>query len=230
MNPLDLLLIPVAYLIGSLSGAIRFGKLFYGVDVRNYGSKNPGANNVQRVLGWKLALFVFFFDTLKGVAAASLAFLTEFNPGTNPFTGAQIVLGLSAVLGHIFPIFHQFKGGKGVATITGLLWAIHPLAVLICFSIFTLCFILTRYISLSAIVAISCFPFFANSLFAWLQPQMTLTLKIFSIVIALVIWLTHISNIKRLINRKEEKFKLRRPRSRQELEDESICTNSQLQA
>ena len=108
MNPLDLLLIPVAYLIGSLSGAIRFGKLFYGVDVRNYGSKNPGANNVQRVLGWKLALFVFFFDTLKGVAAASLAFLTEFNPGTNPFTGAQIVLGLSAVLGHIFPIFHQF--------------------------------------------------------------------------------------------------------------------------
>ncbi|MBP1672073.1 MAG: plsY [Bacteroidetes bacterium] len=204
-----LLLLPLSYIIGSFSPAIRFGKFFYGIDVRDYGSKNPGANNVQRVLGWKPALFVFLFDTFKGVAGASLAHFTSFETGTNMFVGAQIVLGLTAVLGHIFPVFHQFKGGKGVATITGVLWAIHPYAVLICFGIFLIMFLITRYVSLSAIISITLFPFFVNSLFAlWLDPEVTLTLKIFSIIIAIVIWLTHISNIKRIVKGKEEKFRL----------------------
>ncbi|HPS95298.1 MAG: glycerol-3-phosphate 1-O-acyltransferase PlsY [Bacteroidales bacterium] len=204
-----LLLLPLSYIIGSFSPAIRFGKFFYGIDVRDYGSKNPGANNVQRVLGWKPALFVFLFDTFKGVAGASLAHFTSFETGTNMFVGAQIVLGLTAVLGHIFPVFHQYKGGKGVATITGVLWAIHPYAVLICFGIFLIMFLITRYVSLSAIISITLFPFFVNSLFAlWLDPKVTLTLKIFSIIIAIVIWLTHISNIKRIIKGKEEKFRL----------------------
>ncbi|MDD4491081.1 MAG: glycerol-3-phosphate 1-O-acyltransferase PlsY [Bacteroidales bacterium] len=204
-----LLLLPLSYIIGSFSPAIRFGKFFYGIDVRDYGSKNPGANNVQRVLGWKPALFVFLFDTFKGVAGASLAHFTSFETETNMFVGAQIVLGLTAVLGHIFPVFHQYKGGKGVATITGVLWAIHPYAVLICFGIFLIMFLITRYVSLSAIISITLFPFFVNSLFAlWLDPKVTLTLKIFSIIIAIVIWLTHISNIKRIIKGKEEKFRL----------------------
>jgi glycerol-3-phosphate acyltransferase PlsY len=204
-----LLLLPLSYIIGSFSPAIRFGKFFYGIDVRDYGSKNPGANNVQRVLGWKPALLVFLFDTFKGVAGASLAHFTSFETGTNMFVGAQIALGLTAVLGHIFPVFHQFKGGKGVATITGVLWAIHPYAVLICFGIFLIMFLITRYVSLSAIISITLFPFFVNSLFAlWLDPKVTLTLKIFSIIIAVVIWLTHISNIKRIIKGKEEKFRL----------------------
>ena len=204
-----LLLLPLSYIIGSFSPAIRFGKFFYGIDVRDYGSKNPGANNVQRVLWWKPALFVFLFDTFKGVAGASLAHFTSFETGTNMFVGAQIVLGLTAVLGHIFPVLHQFKGGKGVATITGVLWAIHPYAVLICFGIFLIMFLITRYVSLSAIISITLFPFFVNSLFAlWLDPKVTLTLKIFSIIIAIVIWLTHISNIKRIIKGKEEKFRL----------------------
>ena len=204
-----LLLLPLSYIIGSFSPAIRFGKFFYGIDVRDYGSKNPGANNVQRVLGWKPALLVFLFDTFKGVAGASLAHFTSFETGTNMFVGAQIALGLTAVLGHIFPVFHQFKGGKGVATITGVLWAIHPYAVLICFGIFLIMFLITRYVSLSAIISITLFPFFVNSLFAlWLDPEVTLTLKIFSIIIAVVIWLTHISNIKRIIKGKEEKFRL----------------------
>ncbi len=204
-----LLLLPLSYIIGSFSPAIRFGKFFYGIDVRDYGSKNPGANNIQRVLGWKPALLVFLFDTFKGVAGASLAHFTSFETGTNMFVGAQIALGLTAVLGHIFPVFHQFKGGKGVATITGVLWAIHPYAVLICFGIFLIMFLITRYVSLSAIISITLFPFFVNSLFAlWLDPKVTLTLKIFSIIIAVVIWLTHISNIKRIIKGKEEKFRL----------------------
>lgn len=211
MNPQYLLLIPLAYIIGSFSGAISLGKLFYGVDVRDYGSKNPGANNVQRVLGWQPALFVFVFDILKGVAAVSLVRLTSLEQGTNLYVIAQIVLGTASVAGHIFPLFFGFKGGKGVATLTGVLWAIHPPAVLICFSVFLVAFAITRYVSFSAIIGITLFPFFVNLIFGEFgQEGVTITLRLFSIVVAVIIWLTHLSNIKRIISGTEEKFRLKR--------------------
>lgn len=211
MNPQYLLLIPLAYIIGSFSGAISLGKLFYGVDVRDYGSKNPGANNVQRVLGWQPALFVFVFDILKGVAAVSLVRLTSLEQGTNLYVIAQIVLGTASVAGHIFPLFFGFKGGKGVATLTGVLWAIHPPAVLICFSVFLVAFAITRYVSFSAIIGITLFPFFVNLIFGKFgQEGVTITLRLFSIAVAIIIWLTHLSNIKRIISGTEEKFRLKR--------------------
>jgi glycerol-3-phosphate acyltransferase PlsY len=211
MNPQDLLLIPLAYIIGSISGALSIGKFFYGVDVRDYGSKNPGANNVQRVLGWQPALFVFVFDILKGVAAVSLVRLTSLEQGTNLYVIAQIVLGTASVAGHIFPLFFGFKGGKGVATLTGVLWAIHPPAVLICFSVFLVAFAITRYVSFSAIIGITLFPFFINLIFGKFgQEGVTITLRIFSIAIAIIIWLTHLSNIKRIITGTEEKFRLKK--------------------
>lgn len=211
MNPQYLLLIPLAYIIGSFSGAISLGKLFYGVDIRDYGSKNPGANNVQRVLGWQPALFVFVFDILKGVAAVSLVRLTSLEQGTNLYVIAQIVLGTASVAGHIFPLFFGFKGGKGVATLTGVLWAIHPPAVLICFSVFLVAFAITRYVSFSAIIGITLFPFFVNLIFGEFgQEGVTITLRLFSIVVAVIIWLTHLSNIKRIISGTEEKFRLKR--------------------
>ena len=211
MNPQYLLLIPFAYIIGSFSGAISLGKLFYGVDVRDYGSKNPGANNVQRVLGWQPALFVFVFDILKGVAAVSLVRLTSLEQGTNLYVIAQIVLGTASVAGHIFPLFFGFKGGKGVATLTGVLWAIHPPAVLICFSVFLVAFTITRYVSFSAIIGITLFPFFVNLIFGEFgQEGVTITLRLFSIAVAVIIWLTHLSNIKRIISGTEEKFRLKR--------------------
>lgn len=211
MNPQYLLLIPLAYIIGSFSGAISLGKLFYGVDVRDYGSKNPGANNVQRVLGWQPALFVFVFDILKGVAAVSLVRLTSLEQGTNLYVIAQIVLGTASVAGHIFPLFFGFKGGKGVATLTGVLWAIHPPAVLICFSVFLVAFAITRYVSFSAIIGITLFPFFVNLIFGEFgQEGVTITLRLFSIAVAIIIWLTHLSNIKRIISGTEEKFRLKR--------------------
>ncbi len=211
MNPQYLLLIPLAYIIGSFSGAISLGKLFYGVDVRDYGSKNPGANNVQRVLGWQPALFVFVFDILKGVAAVSLVRLTSLEQGTNLYVIAQIVLGTASVAGHIFPLFFGFKGGKGVATLTGVLWAIHPPAVLICFSVFLVAFAITRYVSFSAIIGITLFPFFVNLIFGEFgQEGVTITLRLFSIAVAVIIWLTHLSNIKRIISGTEEKFRLKR--------------------
>ncbi len=206
-----IIFILLAYLIGSISSSILLGKMIYGIDVRNYGSLNPGANNTQRILGWKMGLLVLVFDLLKGVAAASLVFFFPFIPDTNRFVITQIVFGLAAIIGHIFPIYHNFRGGKGVATLCGVLLAIHPYAVLICTAIFLVVFFFTRYISVSVIAAVTCFPFLVNSLFAlWLDPQETLALKIFSIVIGVTIWLTHMSNLKRLWNGKEEKFKLKK--------------------
>jgi acyl-phosphate glycerol 3-phosphate acyltransferase len=205
-------LILLSYLIGSISSSIIIGNKLYGIDVRNYGSKNPGANNTQRVLGWKMGLIVLSFDIFKGAAAVCLVFLTDFKPETNIFVSTQIVFGISAMLGHIFPLYHNFKGGKGVATLCGALLAIHPYAVLFCAAIFLIVLFITRYVSVSVITAVTCFPFMVNFLFAlWLDPKETLTLKIFSIIAGLIIWLTHISNIKRLIKGKEEKFYIKPP-------------------
>ena len=133
---LYVLFIILAYLIGSISSSIILGKYFYGIDVREYGSKNPGANNTQRVLGWKMGLLVLAFDILKGAGATSLVFFFPFTQETNGFVATQIVFGFSAIMGHVFPVFHNFKGGKGVATMCGVLLAIHPFAVLICAAIF----------------------------------------------------------------------------------------------
>lgn len=206
-----IIFILLAYLIGSISSSILLGKTIYGIDVRKYGSLNPGANNTQRILGWKMGLVVLAFDLLKGVAAASLVFFFPFKPETNSFVITQIVFGLAAILGHIFPVYHNFRGGKGVATLCGVLLAIHPFAVLICTAIFLVVFFFTRYISVSVIAAVTCFPFLVNSLFAlWLDPKETLAIKIFSIVVGVTIWLTHLSNLKRLWHGKEEKFKLKK--------------------
>lgn len=202
----------LAYLMGSVSSSIILGRLVYGIDVREYGSKNPGANNTQRVLGWKMGLLVLAFDIIKGAAAASLVFFLPFPRETNGFVGTQIVFGFSAIMGHVFPVFHKFKGGKGVATMCGVLLAIHPFAVLICTAIFCVMLFITRYVSVSVIVAVTCFPFLVNTLFAlWLDPMETMVIKIFSIVAGLLIWLSHISNLKRLFNGKEEKFVIKKP-------------------
>lgn len=210
---LYILFIILAYLIGSVSSSIILGKLIYGIDVRDFGSKNPGANNTQRVFGWKVGLLVLGFDILKGVAAVSLVFFLPFRQETNGFVGTQIIFGLSAILGHIFPIYHNFRGGKGVATMCGVLLAIHPFCVLICSAIFFTMLFITHYVSVSVITAVTCFPFLVNSLFALLiTPEETLTLKIFSIVAGITIWLTHLSNLKRLWHGTEEKFVIKKPK------------------
>ena len=202
-----ILFILISYLIGSVSSSIILSKLLYGKDIRDYGSKNAGANNMQRVFGWKMGLLVLFCDILKGVIAVCLVYFLPFKPETNSFVATQIVFGAAAVIGHIFPVFHDFKGGKGVATICGVLLAIHPFCVLICTIVFLIVLSITHYVSVSVIAAVTCFPFLVNSLFAlWISPEETLTLKIFSIVMGITIWLTHISNIKRLWNGTEEKF------------------------
>lgn len=206
------LLLLLAYLLGSVCNAVILSRVFYGIDIRDYGSRNPGANNVQRVLGWKMGFTVLFLDALKGVAAVSLAYFSPIEPGTEWFEGFSILLGFMVVLGHIFPVFFGFKGGKGVATIVGIPTMLHPWTALICLGVFGLFFWWTRYVSLSVLLAVSFYPVFINVLFEVIlgRPE-TLTIQIFSIVIAVVLWLTHLSNLKRLIQGKEEKFSFRKP-------------------
>lgn len=202
----NILLVVVAYLIGSVSNALWIGKRFYGIDVREYGSKNAGATNVLRTLGWKAALPVFLLDIAKGVIAVQLVRFTNLTPDTNPYVGYQIVLGSAVFLGHIFPIFANFKGGKGVATITGVVLSMHPFALLTAFGVWLLVFFKTRYVSLSSICASIAFPLAVIVIFGvFVGNGETLTMKIFSIAVCLIIIYTHRTNIKRLVKGEESK-------------------------
>src|SRR5690606_30834882 len=153
----------LAYLFGSIPSAVWFGEAFYGVDVREYGSGNAGATNTFRVLGKKAGSIVMFVDILKGWTATNLPHLLDSTivgvPNSVQFVNIQLALGGIAGLGHLFPIFAGFRGGKGVATLFGMVIAIHPGAALCCVSVFLITLLLTHYVSLSSILAGFTFPF-----------------------------------------------------------------------
>ncbi len=202
----NVFLVVVAYLLGSISNAVWIGKRFYGVDVREHGSKNAGATNVLRVLGWKAALPVFILDMAKGILAVQLVRFTQLQPETNQYVGFQILLGMAVLFGHIFPIFSKFKGGKGVATIAGVVLSMHPYAMLMVFVIWLAVFLKTRYVSLSSICASIAFPIIVIVIFGmFLTPEETLTMKIFSIVVCGIILYTHRNNMRRLAKGEESK-------------------------
>jgi glycerol-3-phosphate acyltransferase PlsY len=202
---IKLLLILVAYLLGSIPSSVWIGKRFYGVDVREHGSGNAGFTNTVRVLGWRAGLPVFLVDVLKGYSAVTL--LRAFNvyiPGTTDFINFQLILGAAAVLGHIFPVYVGFRGGKGVATLLGLLLAIQPQPTLICIGIFVVVFLTTRYVSLSSMIAGISFPILIIFVF-----QTTISsLVIFSMIISVLLLLTHQKNIERLLNREESRARI----------------------
>ena len=205
----------VAYVLGSISSAIILCKLIYGVDIREVGSRNPGANNVQRVFGIRAGITVFLFDFFKGWAAVKLIGFTTIGTGSELYSQIQILLTLCAFMGHCFPIFFNFKGGKGVAVLAGAMYAIHPYAALSSIVVFCIILAITRYTSLSVLITAISYPLFTNLLFARvLDQEMTTTVRIFSILVTILLPLTHLSNIKRLLTGKEERFKLRYKRSR----------------
>ena len=124
----------VAYLLGSIPTAIWVGKRFYGLDVREHGSKNAGATNTFRVLGKKPGILVLIVDVLKGLAAVLLPqLLLDSSLEHNDLVNIKIVSAITVILGHVFPLFAGFKGGKGVATSLGVIFALHPPAALIWF-------------------------------------------------------------------------------------------------
>lgn len=192
----------IAYMLGSIPSAVWIGTRFYGIDVREHGSKNAGATNTLRVLGPKAALPVFILDFLKGFAAVMLVHFTNYLPGSAQFVNFQLLLGVLAVVGHIAPIFAGFRGGKGVATITGIGVALCPVEALLCIGVFVVILALSKYVSLGSMIAGVCFPVFVH----FIQPSAPVSLVVFSNVVAVLLIFTHRKNIKRLLKGEESKI------------------------
>jgi acyl phosphate:glycerol-3-phosphate acyltransferase len=194
----------LAYLLGSIPNSVWIGKTFYNIDVREFGSGNAGATNTFRVLGKKAGIPVLLFDILKGTFAVALSYLSGFNPLSNEFIDLQLALGIAALIGHIFPVFAGFRGGKGVATILGVVICILPLACSMALGVFLLVLIATRIVSISSMMAGISFPIFLNVVIGNTNP----ILSVFSIIVALLLIITHRKNIKRLLNKEETKVNL----------------------
>jgi len=198
----ELLLIILAYLIGSIPTSVWISKRFFGIDIRDYGSGNAGATNTYRTLGAKWGTIVMVIDMLKGVAATSLyVFLPFYETNELQRTNFMIGLGLAAVAGHIFPVWANFKGGKGVATLFGMAVAIQPLVAVCCIGVFLLVLYLTRFVSLSSILAGVAFMVFILFIF---NEKETLY-RIFAVIVALMVVLTHQKNIGRILKGTESK-------------------------
>lgn len=195
----------IAYLIGSFSSSVWVGRAFYSVDVRNEGSHNAGATNTIRVIGLRAGIIVLLLDALKGWGVVAIAplFASEIYSG-NQLVHYQIALGVLAVIGHVFPVFTGFRGGKGVATLVGVVIALFPQTFWIILAWFVLVFALSGFVSLASITSALLFPLISIFLFH----EKSLALIILSILIAIFIPVTHHKNIRRLLKGEEKKLKL----------------------
>ena len=194
-----------AYLLGAIPTAVWVGKSFYGIDVRQHGSGNAGATNTFRVLGKKPGAFVMLADILKGWAATSLANVLVMLEVISPekLILFKIIMGILAVIGHIFPVYVGFKGGKGVATLMGMVLAIQPVAALICLAIFMVVLLVSKYVSLGSMMAAIAFPLLL--LLPRFHPDEPL-LIVFGFILSLLVILTHKKNINRLLQGQESKI------------------------
>lgn len=197
------MLVILAYLLGSIPSSVWIGKWFFNTDVREYGSGNAGATNTMRVLGVKPGITVLLLDALKGFAAVKLVFLF---PRTAGDVEVMVLLGVCAVIGHIIPIFANFKGGKGIATLLGMIIAVHAGAALMAMVTFLLFFLSFRIVSLSSILASLSFPIWL--IFRYHENSSVLVL--FSFALVFLVLVTHQKNIERLLNGEESRIKLRK--------------------
>ncbi len=198
----------LAYLIGSIPTAVWVGRIFYGIDIRTKGSGNAGATNTIRVLGLKAGIPVLIIDVLKGWLAVYIA--NFFHAGWEGFPDPvdfRIMLAIAAVVGHVFPVYVGFKGGKGIATLLGIGLALYPLATLIAILVFAVTLILTSYVSLGSIVAAVTFPLVEILILGHRDYP---SLILLSILVAVFVPLTHRKNIGRLMRGEESKFSVRK--------------------
>jgi glycerol-3-phosphate acyltransferase PlsY len=197
-----------AYLFGSIPTAVWLGQAFYGVDVREYGSGNAGATNTFRVLGKKAGIAVMIIDIAKGYTATNLAYfigLSVTGPQhTSQFVNYQLALGVTAVMGHLFPIFAGFRGGKGVATLFGMILAVNFPAAMFCVLVFVIVLLATKYVSLGSICAGFTFPL--STIFIL---QSTIRSEVlYGMCVCILILVTHQKNLERLLKGKESKVYL----------------------
>jgi glycerol-3-phosphate acyltransferase PlsY len=205
----------LAYLLGSIPTAVWIGKVFYGIDIRTMGSGNSGSTNTFRVLGIKAGIAVQITDISKGILAISLSYLAQkenlphfFRDVQYPLLPLQMALGMSAVIGHVFPIFAQFRGGKGINTLLGVMLMINWQIALLCLLVFFIVLFSSRFVSLSSMFAVLFYPVitilfntFGN--YAYHEWFIISGFGIFLFVVY-----THRTNISRLLNRTESKVKL----------------------
>ncbi len=202
--------IAAAYLLGSLPFSIWTGKYFFGKDVREHGSGNAGATNTWRVFGWKAGLAVMVLDCGKGFGAVFLPYLFSFpDAGPESFLWLRIVCGMSVAVGHIFPVFAGFRGGKAVATMLGATLGLMPLAAAGSLGIFVITLMLSGYVSAGSILAAAAFPFLVMAV----NSPAGFPLILFSGLAGAVILLTHLKNLGRLVRREEKKVILFRKKS-----------------
>lgn len=199
-----------SYLVGSIPTAVWVGRAFYDIDIREHGSGNAGATNTFRVLGKKSGIPVLLFDVFKGWLAVQFVYVLchQFellSLSRDQEVNLQLTLGIAALIGHIFPIYVGFKGGKGVATLLGLVIAVAPEAAFYAIIIFVITLLISKYVSLSSMVAGFSFPI----LIIVVLHTNTLSLVIFSMVIAILLLFTHQKNIERLLSREESKANLK---------------------
>jgi len=198
--PVEIIL---AYLIGSIPTSVWVGKLFYGIDVREHGSGNAGATNTIRVLGYRAGIPVMLVDVMKGLLAVQLVHIfphASFSADTVIYI--EIALAASAVLGHIFPVYVGFRGGKGVGTLAGAAIALYPLALLVVLGVFIITLAISRYVSLSSILGALIFPLAVVFITGQHHPG----LVVLSVLVAVFVPLTHLKNIKRLMKGEENRF------------------------
>lgn len=206
-SPYLLVYIIIAYLLGSVPTSVWVGKLFYQIDIREHGSGNAGANNTIRVLGFKAGLPVLLVDVLKGWLAVSLPVLIngQFEVGASmdgsSMLNLQLLFGVMALLGHIFPVFAGFRGGKGVATLLGVCLAVLLYPTLLALVVFIIVLFSFKIVSLSSMSAGVSLPVFTVITGDFQQTQ----LIIFTIILAVIILITHRNNIRRIIKGEEGK-------------------------
>ncbi|MDP1728226.1 MAG: glycerol-3-phosphate 1-O-acyltransferase PlsY [Bacteroidota bacterium] len=192
-----------SYLLGSIPSSVWIGKTFYGIDVREHGSGNAGATNTLRVLGKTAGISVLIIDFLKGFAAAYLVyFQSNMIPNTAEFREIQMLFGSFAVLGHVYPVFARFRGGKGIATLLGVIVAISWQVSILCILTFILVVWLSKYISLGSMIASAISPIFVYFIYGSNEQFFIY----FCIGVALMVLYTHRTNIERLKNGSETKF------------------------
>ncbi|MFM1912680.1 MAG: Glycerol-3-phosphate 1-O-acyltransferase [Bacteroidota bacterium] len=195
----------VSYFLGSIPSAIWYGVKVFGVDIRTQGSGNAGATNTFRVFGKKAGTIVLILDAGKGFLATYFAVLVsrfyELNP--EEAISLQILFGLLAIIGHLLPIFADFRGGKGVATLVGMVLCLNPLVALATTSVFLIVFLISHYVSLSAMLGAVAFP---AILMSGYFGESTKTLIYFGIFVMFLVIYTHRKNIVRIREGKESKM------------------------
>ena len=201
-----ILFICFAYLIGSIPTAVWTGKKWHGLDPREHGSKNAGATNTFRVLGKKSGWFVLIVDITKGILASILPLLIAENYSDNQLLVFQLTTSFACIIGHVFPIFAQFKGGKGVATSLGIIIGLNPISAAISLGIFLVVFLLFKYVSLGAIVTSLSYPFVSY----FIVKEDARIMIIFTVLLGFLIIVSHRKNITRLMNGEESKMNLSR--------------------